>query len=174
MTECTVITLNEQLAGDGIRLIDVREAGEFAGGRVAGAQLLPLGELERRHAELDHEKPIYVMCRSGRRSRDAQARLHALGFSNVVNVNGGFDAWKKANLPFERDENAPWALERQVRFAAGLLILVSVLLTLAVHPYFIGVAGFVGAGLTFAGATDWCGMGLLLARMPWNRRAGVE
>jgi rhodanese-related sulfurtransferase len=170
MNECTVLSLNEKLGSEDLHLVDVREYAEYAGGRVAGAKLLPLSEIEKRHTELDHEKAIYVMCRSGRRSGEAQKRLKALGFQNVVNVQGGFDEWKKEQLPFERDENAPWALERQVRFTAGLLVLTGVLLSIFVHPYFVGLAGFVGAGLTFAGATDWCGMGLLLAKMPWNRR----
>ena len=61
------------------------------------------------------------------------------------------------------------SLERQVRIAAGLLVLVAVTLGWLVHPAFLGLAAFVGAGLVFAGVTDTCGMGLLLARMPWNR-----
>ena len=170
MSECTVLTLNEKLGKEDFHLIDVREYAEFAGGRITGAKLLPLGELEKRHAELDHTKPIYVMCRTGRRSGEAQKKLKSLGFTNVVNVAGGFEAWKKEDLPFERDENAPWSLERQVRFTAGLLVLLGVFLAFAVHPYLIAIAAFVGAGLTFAGATDWCGMATLLAKMPWNRR----
>jgi rhodanese-related sulfurtransferase len=174
MIECTVLTLNEKLANEDLHLVDVREYAESAGGRVSGAKLLPLGELEKRQTELDHTKPVYVMCRTGRRSGEAQKKLKALGFTNVINVAGGFEAWKKENLPFERDENAPWSLERQVRFVAGLLVLTGVLLSIFVHPYFIGLSGFVGAGLTFAGATDWCGMGLLLAKMPWNKQRAIN
>jgi rhodanese-related sulfurtransferase len=170
MSECTVLTLNEKLGNEDLHLVDVREYAEYAGGRVAGAKLLPLGDLEKRHTELDHSKPIYVMCRTGRRSGEAQKKLHALGFTNVVNVTGGFEAWKKEDLPFERDEKAPWVLDRQVRFVAGLLVLTGVLLSVFVSPYFVWLAGFVGAGLTFAGATDWCGMAMLLAKMPWNQR----
>lgn len=169
MGECTVLTLNEKMGSEDFHLVDVREHAEYAGGRVEGAKLLPLGDLESRHGELDHSKPVYVMCRTGRRSAEAQKKLKAMGFTNVINVVGGFEAWKKEDLPFERDERAPWALERQVRFAAGLLVLAGVLLSVLVHPYFVWLAGFVGAGLTFAGATDWCGMAMLLAKMPWNR-----
>ncbi len=169
MNECTILTLNEKLGNADLHLIDVREYSEFAGERIFGANLLPLGEIEKRHTELDREKTIYVMCRSGSRSRQAQKKLESLGFRDVVNVKGGLEAWKKAGLPFEKDEKAPWSLERQTRFVAGLLVLTSVLLSITVHPYFIGLAGFVGAGLVFAGATDWCGMAMLLAKMPWNR-----
>ena len=170
MRECTVLTLNEKLGNEDLQIVDVREYAEYAGGRIAGARLLPLGELEKSYTVLDHTKTIYVMCRTGRRSVEAQKKLKALGFTNVVNVSGGFEAWKKENLPIEKDEKAPWALERQVRFVAGLLVLVGVLLSVFVHPYFVWVAGFVGAGLTFAGTTDWCGMAMLLAKMPWNQK----
>ncbi|MBX7173640.1 MAG: rhodanese-like domain-containing protein [Pyrinomonadaceae bacterium] len=170
MSECTVLGLKEELGKENISLIDVRQYAEYAGGRVEGAKLVPLDEIEKRHQEIDHTHTVYVMCRSGRRSAEAQKRLKLLGFQNVVNVKGGFEEWKKENLPFEKDEKAPWALERQVRFTAGLLVLTGVLLSIFVHPYFIGLAGFVGAGLTFAGATDWCGMAMLLAKMPWNQR----
>jgi rhodanese-related sulfurtransferase len=174
MSECTVLGLKEELGKANTTLVDVREYAEYAGGRVSNAKLVPLGEIEKRHQELDHTHTVYVMCRTGRRSSEAQKRLKALGFQNVFNVKGGFDEWKKENLPFEKDENAPWALERQVRFVAGLLVLIGVLLSIFVHPYFVGLAGFVGAGLTFAGATDWCGMAMLLAKMPWNQRQPIN
>jgi len=73
-------------------------------------------------------------------------------------------------LPVEKDAWTPWALERQVRVAAGSLVLLGVSLGHFVHPLFLGLSAFVGAGLVFAGVTDWCGMGMLLARAPWNRR----
>ncbi len=169
MSECTILGLKEGLGAENTTLVDVREHVEFAGERISGAKLVPLSEIEKRHKEIDHNHTVYVMCRTGRRSTEAQKRLKALGFQNVVNVKGGLEAWKAEDLPIERDEKAPWALERQVRFTAGLLVLSGVLLSIFVHPYFIGLSGFVGAGLTFAGATDWCGMGMLLTKMPWNR-----
>ncbi len=171
MSECTILGLKEQLVSGEIHLVDVREKMEFAGGRISGASLIPIGELEKRHQELDHSKPIYVMCRTGRRSSEAQRKLNALGFTNVVNVSGGFEAWKSEGLPVERDEYAPWSIERQVRFTAGLLVLLGVLLSLFVHPYFLVLPGLIGFGLAFTATIDWCGMGLLIAKMPWNRRA---
>lgn len=171
MSECSVIGLSEQLENGNGFLVDVRERVEFAGGRVRGAKLVPLNELEQRHSELDHSKPVYLMCRTGRRSAEAQRKLQALGFSNVVNVTGGIEAWKKAKLPLERDEHAPWSIERQVRFTAGLLVLAGVVLSLFVHPYFLALSGLVGFGLAFTATIDWCGMGMLIAKMPWNRRA---
>ncbi len=172
MSECTVLDLREKLGGEKTILLDVREYAEFAGGRIKQARLVPLGEIEKRAYEFDHSQEIFVICRTGRRSAEAQKKLKVLGFENVVNVAGGFEAWKLEKLPFERDEKAPWALERQVRFAAGLLVLVGVLLSVFVHPYFVWVTGFIGAGLVFAAATDTCAMGMLIAKMPWNKKVG--
>jgi rhodanese-related sulfurtransferase len=170
MSECTVLGLKEQLENGEVHLVDVREQMEFAGGRISGSSCVPLGELEERHKELDHSKPIYVMCRTGRRSAEAQKKLKALGFTNVINVVGGIEAWRKEELPVEIDEHAPWSIERQVRFTAGLLVLSGVLLSIFVHPYFIALPGLIGFGLAFTATIDWCGMGLLIAKMPWNNR----
>lgn len=169
MKSCTVSDLKEYISNGGKNLIDVREFPEFAGGRIKGAKLLPLGEIERRLSEINKNEKYFVVCRSGRRSGEAQKKLETLGFSNVINVQGGFEAWKSAGFQFEKDENAVWSLERQVRFTAGLFVVSGVLLSLFVHPYLIGISAFVGAGLVFAAVTDTCGMALMLAKMPWNR-----
>jgi hypothetical protein len=73
-----------------------------------------------------------------------------------------------AGLPVVRGSKAI-SLERQVRMAAGSLVLLGILLAWLVHPACYGLSALVGAGLVFAGMTNTCGMGLLLARMPWNR-----
>jgi Protein of unknown function (DUF2892) len=86
----------------------------------------------------------------------------------VVNVEGGMLACIEAGLQVVRGKKAI-SLERQVRIAAGLLVVLGSLLGWFVHPAFIGLSAFVGAGLLFAGITDTCGMGMLLARMPWNQ-----
>ena len=85
-------------------------------------------------------------------------------------VTGGTLAWQEAGLPVERGTVKVISLERQVRIAAGSLVVIGVVLAKLVNPWFIGLSAFVGAGLVFAGITDFCGMGLLLARLPWNSR----
>lgn len=169
LIECDVHELRNDLETGAGNLIDVREFPEYAGGRIPQAKLISLGEIEKRAAEIDHSQTVYLICRSGRRSADAQRKLHALGFSDVRNVRGGFDAWKKAGFEVEQDENAVWSLERQVRFTAGTLVFLSVLLSVFVWSPFVWLAGFVGAGLVFAAVTDTCGMALMLAKLPWNR-----
>ena len=157
-------------AGEPLQLVDVREAPEFAAARLAGARLIPLGEIEKRAVELDRSRPLVLICRSGKRSGQAREKLAQLGFNNLACLSGGLTAWEAAGLPVAKDERAPWALERQVRVAAGALVLLGVTLGFLVHPGFFGLSAFVGGGLVFAGVTDWCGMGLLLAKAPWNRR----
>jgi len=88
-------------------------------------------------------------------------------------LDGGLDAWRKANLPVEEDRSQPLEIMRQVQIAAGSLVLIGVLLGLTVAPGWFGLSGFVGAGLVFAGTTGWCGMAHLLSIMPWNRRAAA-
>ncbi len=114
------------------------------------------------------QEPLYVICRSGGRGRQACEKFLQAGFSNVVNVEGGTTACVEAGLPVVRGRKAI-SLERQVRIAAGSLVLLGAVLGWFVHPALVGLSAFVGAGLMFAGITDTCGMGMILARMPWNQ-----
>lgn len=170
--ECDVTELREQLGNGGCSLIDVREYPEYAGGRVKGAKLIPLGDIEKRYTEIDRANSVYVICRSGKRGSEAQKKLTALGFNDVKNVEGGIEAWKAEGFPIEKDADAVWSLERQVRFAAGSLVVTGVLLSL-INPYFVLLSAFVGAGLVFSAVTDTCGMALVLAKMPWNKQQPV-
>ena len=167
--ECDVQELNKKLSKESINLIDVREYAEFSGGRIKGSKLIPLGDIERRYMEIDDSKPVYLICRTGRRSAEAQRKLAALGLSELVNVRGGIEDWKSAGFATEKDENAVWSLERQVRFAAGSFVLIGVLLGTFVWLPLVWIAGFIGAGLVFSAATDTCGMALVLSKLPWNR-----
>lgn len=158
--------------GAALDLIDVRTPVEFREVHVEGARNVPLDRLDPAAVVQARtgspDAPVYLICRSGGRGRQACERFLAAGFTNVVNVHGGTLACVEAGLPVIRGKKAI-SLERQVRIAAGLLVLLGVGLGWLVHPAFPGLSAFVGAGLVFAGVTDTCGMGLLLARMPWNR-----
>ena len=157
--------------GQPIDLIDVRTPVEFQEVHVNFARNIPLDRLDP--AQLKSEgntagQALYVICRSGSRGKQACERLLAAGATNVVNVEGGTQAWEQAGLPVTRGKKA-MSLERQVRIAAGLLVVTGSGLGAFVHPYWIGLSAFVGAGLIFAGVTDTCGMAMVLARMPWNQ-----
>src|SRR5687767_1361645 len=140
-----------------LQLIDVREFAEFAAGRIAGARLLPLAEIESRADELDRSIPLVCVCRSGKRSAQAAAKLAALGFDNLAQLEGGLNAWEQSNLPLARDAHAPWSLERQVRLALGLFVISGLALSL-VWPVAIVVSWIIGVGMVFTSIIDWCGM----------------
>lgn len=159
-------------AGKTVELVDVRTPVEFREVHVSCARNVPLDQLDpaaiREGRQGLGQQALYVICRSGGRGRQACEKLLAAGVENVVNVEGGTQGCVKAGLPVMRGKKAI-SLERQVRIAAGSLVLTGAVLGWLVHPAFIGLAAFVGSGLIFAGITDTCGMGMILARMPWNR-----
>lgn len=160
-----------QQSGKHVELIDVRTPIEFREVHVSFARNIPLDQLQAAQvasSRQDASEPLYVICRSGSRAKQACEKFHAAGHTNVVNVEGGTQAWDQAGLSVVRGKKAI-SLERQVRIAAGSLVVIGAALGAFVHPYFIGLSAFVGAGLVFAGVTDSCGMGMILARMPWNQ-----
>jgi rhodanese-related sulfurtransferase len=167
----SVIPAKEVAAlGAAIDLIDVRMPGEFAAVHAQGARLVPLPEIDPKAVTASRKgragSPMYLICKSGKRAGMAAEKFAAAGVEVRV-VEGGTDAWVAAGLPVVRGRGVI-SLERQVRIAAGLLVLAGVVLAIAVHPFWIGLSGFVGAGLVFAGVTDTCAMGMLIGKMPWN------
>lgn len=155
-------------------LLDVRTPAEFGSVHIPGSVLHPLTELSiERVQELSQGKDrCVVICRSGGRARQAAQQLSGK-LPNLEVLDGGISAWEAAGLPVERGVGVI-SLERQVRIAAGLLVVLGVLLGSLVNPLFYWVSAFVGAGLIFAGITDTCGMAMMLARMPWNSRSSCR
>ncbi|HUB24357.1 MAG TPA: rhodanese-like domain-containing protein [Tepidisphaeraceae bacterium] len=172
MNTITVDELGRSIrAGAKPRLLDVRTAAEYSRLHAAGACLVPLDELNPStvaSAHLDASEPLYVLCHAGSRAAVACEKLTAMGIGNAVRVDGGTLAWEGASLPVVR-AGARVSIERQVRIAAGSLVLVGLALAWCVHPAFVAVSMFVGAGLVFAGITNYCGMAIVMAKMPWNR-----
>lgn len=166
--------LASRRAADDVVLLDVREDFEFADERIAGAEHVPLSDLDATAlAARLAGRDVVVVCRTGARARDAAGRLGSAGLDARV-LDGGLEAWRAAGLPVERPEGAPrLPIMRQVQIAAGSLVVLGVALGTTVSPWFLGLSAFVGCGLVFAGATGWCGMALLLAKMPWNRAAAA-
>ena len=159
-----------RLLRDGATLVDVREADEHARAHIPGARNLPLSRLEEAELAAHQGKPVLFHCRSGARTEGNAQRLAAkAGPCEAFIVEGGFDAWKRAGLPVAEDRRQPLELMRQVQIAAGSMVLIGVVLGALVSPWLYGIAGFVGAGLVFAGVSGTCGMASLLRLMPWNR-----
>jgi rhodanese-related sulfurtransferase len=167
-------TLKDWLAaGKRAQVVDVRSATEFATAHLPGAINIPLEQIEGRTADLEASAPVVLVCQMGGRARQAAALLAGSGKDLVV-LEGGTEAWLRAGYPAVRLTAARWALERQVRLAAGLLVVVGVLLAATVSRWWLLLPGFVGCGLSFAGYTGFCPMGEALARLPWNRPRGAK
>ena len=165
--------LHEKLSrGEAIELIDVRTPVEFREVHATVARNIPLDRLNPNQVVSQRNGaaslPVYLICKGGSRGARAAQMFVDAGHGNVVNVDGGTDAWASAGLPVLRGKKAI-SLERQVRIVAGFAVLISALLGILIHPYFAGLAAFMGAGLMFAGITDTCAMGMLIAKMPWNQ-----
>jgi len=161
--------LSEDNAADAI-ILDVRTRSEHAGERIVGATNIPLDEIEHHIDDLRHYKHIYIHCNSGNRSVQACQKLDSLGLNNLVNVEGGIQAWKQAGFPIFKNTKAPLPIMQQVQVAAGSFVVGGVALSQLVDPLFLAISGFVGAGLVFSGMTGTCTLGVILSRMPWNRR----
>jgi len=155
-----------------ISILDVRTPPEFARVHASGAVSVPLDKLDPAAIAAKHSNAndsVYVICQSGGRAAKACRQLLDAGLAKVYSIEGGTVAWEKGGLPVERGSSNVISLERQVRIGAGTLVVIGVVLAWTVHRAFLGIPAFVGSGLVFAGITDYCGMGMLLAKMPWNR-----
>lgn len=161
--------VSDRIVGGRAVLVDIREPDEFARSHVRGAQSQPLSTWEKAHLKIDPQADVIFTCRSGMRTAGACDRLAARVSGDAFVLDGGLDAWAKAGLPVETDADAPMEIMRQVQIAAGSLVLTGVILGFLVAPAWFALAGFVGAGLTFAGISGFCGMARLLMLAPWNR-----
>ena len=156
-------------------LIDVRTPGEYHSGHAVGARSFPLDRLDARELlasrQAKADQPMYIICKSGGRSRQACQKLVAAGVGNLVNVDGGTEAWKHAGLPIEGATRRVVPLDRQIQATAGAICLAGAILGTWANPWFYLLSAMVGGGLLMAGLTGFCPMAILLARMPWNQHS---
>ena len=152
-----------------IQLIDVRTPSEYLATKIASAKMLPLSHFDQLVPTLDRNQKVYTICASGNRATEFCTKIDQLGFNSVL-IEGGMNAWEKKRYPVERGKNIPWSIERQMRFIAGLLIVIGFVLGMVVAPGFYYLSGFIGLGLVFSGMTGICGMAAILGKMPWNKK----
>ena len=161
-------SFDKRKQNSGIPLFDVRTPAEYGSIHADGAVNHPMESLEMDKMPFAKEEEIHVICQSGGRSMKVSQKLEAAGFTNIVNVEGGTSAWQAAGLPVVEGKKV-MSLERQVRIAAGTLVVIGAAVGQFVHPGGFALSAFIGAGLVFAGVTDTCGMGMMIAKMPWNQ-----
>lgn len=163
-------------AGEAV-LVDVREPDEHVRERIAGAHSLPLSKFEAKAAgaHLAGGKRVVLHCRSGRRSEDALRLAEAGGLAGaaLIGMDGGLEAWKQAGLPVVVDTSVSRiSVMRQVQMVVGFAVLIGAALAWFVHPAFLIIPAFFGAGLAFAGLSGTCALATVLGWMPWNRSGG--
>ena len=167
--------LFKQKSPEDLCLVDVRTAAEIRGEALPGIITMPLDMLDANNlqAVLDQgyqgDQPVYLICQSGKRAHVAAEKLAGKLRQPLFVVEGGMNAIKKCGVSCLQSHEPVIGLERQVRIAAGALVLLGVILGFSVHNGFFGLSAVVGAGLMFSGITDSCAMGLLIAKAPWNR-----
>ncbi|GLX17114.1 MULTISPECIES: rhodanese-like domain-containing protein [Streptomyces] len=157
-----------------LSVVDVRTPAEFATGHLPDALNVPLDRVARSAPELREaarDKPLLLVCASGARSDKAVTELAVHGIP-ASGLTGGTRAWVAAGHRLEHPAGpvrAVWAMERQVRFTAGGLVLAGLLLGLLVHPALQLLSAAVATGLVFSAVTDTCALAVLLGRLPINR-----
>lgn len=168
----TAAQLAQQLAAGSTTVLDVRTPGEYAAASIDGSQHLPLDQLG---AHLDPHGaglagPVTLVCRSGQRSTVAYEQLSAAGAKDLTVLDGGITAWQADGQPVQTTAvpGSTWDLERQVRLAAGSLVLGGVLASLR-WPKARFLSGAVGGGLTFAALSNTCAMSKVLLKLPYNK-----
>jgi glyoxylase-like metal-dependent hydrolase (beta-lactamase superfamily II) len=161
----------ELLAKDArYKLIDVRSPLEFTEVHIKGAANIPMDMVASKLDELGKTaEACIVLCRTGTRSAMAADMLLQSGIKDVKVLDGGMTHWQKERFPVEKGVGGI-SIERQVRIGAGTLILTGIVLAALVHPAFIGISVFVSCGLIYAGLTDNCMMGMLLMKLPYNKK----
>jgi len=158
-------------ANPDVLLVDVRTPGEFAGVHIPGAVNLPLDQVEAHLERIvkDAGGRMILICRSGARAERCRRTLQTAGVHDALVLEGGMNAWIAAGGPVVRGRPR-WDLERQVRLTAGGIVAASIAASLLWPPARF-VAGLVGVGLVVAAITDTCALGMLLAKLPYNRPA---
>ena len=170
-TALDAATVREWADSDrGPRLLDVRTPSEFATAHIPGSYNVPLDLLREHRDELrTHlDDDVVLVCRSGARASQAENLLTETGLGNVHVLTGGVTAWQAAGGPMTRGAQT-WELERQVRLVAGSIVVAGVL-TSVLAPWTKWVSAAIGGGLATAALTDSCLMGMMLAKLPYNRR----
>lgn len=163
------ILYTEILSGKSPQMIDVRDPSEFKHEHIIGSVSIPLSQLVLRKNELAQDQPVILICLSSARAKRGYLSLTAAGVSNCQVLEGGLHGWTSRAYPTESLRMGVWSMERQVRFAAGFLILIGILLTASVNPNWICFSGFVAVGMMFSAITNSCGMATILGIFPWNR-----
>jgi len=171
----TTITVKEYLADrNAFYLADVRTASEYEEAHIEGAKLHALDAINPGEIGFKaQEKKILLSCLSGGRCVKAAKVLEAAGH-DVAQLEGSIQGWEAAGQPVVRSTPSGLPLIRQVHITVSLINMTAALLALFINGNWAWVIVGTSAGLFIAGSTGYCGMGLILAKMPWNRSSSAD
>ena len=157
-----------------LAIIDVRTGAEFESSHISGSHNIPLTSVEERLPDVAAlEAPAVLVCQSGARSQTALESLDRAGKTNIWSLEGGMISWQAAGGETEVGTQERWAMDRQVRLAAGSLVLTGILGSIAV-PKAKWLAGGIGLGLVFSAVSNTCTMGTMLSKLPYNQTVGYD
>lgn len=169
MKTLSAVEVSTKLKAQEITLVDIRELDEYSRENIRDANHIPLSAIKEGSAKFSSDKTVVFHCKTGNRTAVNSETLGTCVAQEAFVLEGGLDAWKAAGFDTRSNNNTPIELNRQVQITAGGLVLFGVLLGLFVHPAFVVLSGFIGAGLVYAGVSGTCGLAKLLSFAPWNK-----
>ena len=165
-------TLKAWLENKEAVLVDVREPAEYASENIIGATLLPLGKINKSLLPPHVGKKLVIHCRKGGRGGSACEKLLAEDPAlELYNLEGGIEAWRAAGLAVATSGKSCLPLDRQVQLTIGVILIAANVLGMVFGPAWFLLTALIGVGLTIAGLTGFCGLALVIARMPWNQQS---
>ena len=167
-------TLKNWIDSNQAVLIDVREPAEHASEKIEGAYSIPLGIIKLSDIPHYADKKLILHCRSGKRSHNACEKLLTANPNlNIYTLEGGISAWIDAGYNILKSGKSILPLDRQVQLTIGIVLIISSILGLVISPKLFFVTGLIGVGLSVAGITGFCGLAMLIAKMPWNQKGST-
>lgn len=170
MTDIKIISIeeaNDLLDNKEAILVDVRSKEEHHEEYIEGSYLHPLDTINLNNIKHDNKK-IILHCKSGKRSLEACKKLLEQHPSlELYSLDGGINAWSKSGC--KTCKSGVISIQRQVMITAGVMIIIGFILGFELNNKYFWLCAIVGTGLTYAGISGNCYMGMLLAKMPWNK-----
>lgn len=160
-----------------IELLDVRTELEFNQGHLPGARNIPLDRLQNgeEFTRENHARPLCIICQSGKRAAKAQAHLKAACGTESCILEGGMNAWQDSGRPILKHHGTHGiTLIRQVQIIIGAINLFGIAMAWQISAWWLLLPSMTSLGLLMAGLTGFCGLAVLLAKMPWNRTGSTK
>lgn len=150
-----------------VKLIDIRTPHEHKRECIGFAENILIDDIY--DADIQNDEVVVLHCQSGNRTNQAANKVSGLKAKNVYLLEGGINAWKQHKQPTQKNIKEPLPIMRQVQIIVGFMVLLGVILSFLISPYFAILSGFFGAGLLFAGLSGTCGLAVMLEFLPYNK-----